>query len=129
MSQTKAEKEAAKKAKEEARAALEKDATALGVKFTKKTTNEKLAELIKAANGGEGTPATGAAAAGPEPKGDGPVDGETEDGKSAGKRTGKFYSDGNRIFNPQGVLVGTEENERVAARKADRFNDLERNRK
>ena len=57
------------------------------------------------------------------------VESKGEDGSKVRRLerpTGKFEAVGVEIFNRQGALVGTEEKENDAARKADRFNGLTR---
>lgn len=41
----------------------------------------------------------------------------------------RYVAVGVEVYNPKGVLVGTEANENVAGRKAERFNDLHRQHK
>lgn len=128
--------------------ALQKKAKSLKVPFTSKTTNVELKELIakaeapapaqtqqeidaaaldKKVDADSAAPSAGANSSGAplppaEKAPEAPSKVSKDDGVESITPTGRFVTVGNKIFNPQGVLVGTEEDASVAARKADRFN-------
>lgn len=125
--------------------ALQKKAKSLKVPFTSKTTNAELKELIakaeapaqtqqeidaaaldKSVDASAAAPAGATSSGAPLPPAEKAPEAASkpskEDGVESITPTGRFVTVGNKIFNPQGVLVGTEEDASVAARKADRFN-------
>lgn len=123
---TKAEK-AAQKAAEKAAKKAQKDAekaAKLGAGEADEAALETAVDEAVAAPGDSLQPSPARA---PKPLKEGAVK-EVEDEDGAVRRyidrTGRFEAIGNEIFNREGVLIGTEDSESVAARKADRFESM-----